>query len=188
MAERRHSYFHDLYELAIAINSAGSVQGVLHAVVENTARALRAKGCSIMLLTPDKKSLVHTVSYGLSDAFIKRGPRLVAKSLPETVKGRGRATVVDDVSEESHRVHFPDAAKAEGIVSILAVPVKLKGKIIGELRVYTSERRHFTRNDIYLAQAVANLGALALDNARLYETTQKAYHDLTQDVLTFRFW
>ncbi len=138
MKKSEHNYFHDLYEIAIAINSAGSVPGVLHSVVENTAKAMKAKGCSIMLLSPDRKSLVHTISYGLSDAFIKMGPRLVNRSLPETVAGKGEVSVVHDINEESQRVHYPDAAKKEGIVSILAVPMKLKDNIIGELRVYTS--------------------------------------------------
>jgi len=188
MRESEHNYFHDLYEIAIAINSAGSVQGVLHSVVENTAKALGAKGCSIMLLSPDRKSLSHTISYGLSDAFIKMGPRLVTRSLPEIVAGKGGVSIVHDINEESQRVHYPDAAKKEGIVSILAVPMKLKDRIVGELRVYTAEKRDFREDDIFFVQAVANLGALAMDNTRLYETTKKDYQELTQDFLTFRFF
>jgi transcriptional regulator with GAF, ATPase, and Fis domain len=188
MNQIQQNYFHDLYNIAMDINSAGSTEGVLHSLVESATKAVNAKGCSIMLLEPDKSSLVHRVSYGLSDAFTKRGPRLVKRSLPETVTGRGAVTIVRDISEEPERVQYPDAAKKEGIVSILAVPMKLKDNIIGEMRVYTGERRDFTEDDIFFIQAVANLGALALDNARLYETMQKAYKDLTVDILTFRFF
>lgn len=188
MKKPAHNYFRELYEIAIAINSAGSVQGVLHSIVENAAKALKAKGCSIMLLSPDHKSLIHTVSYGLSDAFLKMGPRLVMKSLPETVAGKGSVSIVRDINEEKGRVNFPEAAKKEGIVSILAVPMKLKDSIVGELRVYTAEKRDFTEDDIFFVQAVANLGAVAMDNARLYEATKKSYQDLAQDFLTFRFF
>jgi transcriptional regulator with GAF, ATPase, and Fis domain len=188
MKETGQDYCHDIYEIAIEINSDGTVQGTLHSVVEQVTRALNAKGCSIMLLSPNRKSLVHSISYGLSDAFIERGPRTVAKSLPETVSGGGGVAIIRDIEAESSRVQYPDAAKKEGIVSILAVPMMLKGKIIGELRVYTAERRDFSEEDIFFVRAVANLGALALDNAQLHENLEKAYRSLSTNMSTFKIW
>ncbi len=187
MSKTEHSYLRDLYEVAMAINSAGSPESILRSVVESVTKAMKVKGCSIMLLTPDKKSLVHTVSYGLSDNFIKQGPRLVEKSLPETMRRKGSVSIVPDLRLEPGRVQYPDVAIKEGLISILAVPMKLKDNIIGELRVYTAKKRDFTRDDIDFVQAVANLGAIAMDNARLYETLQKAYQELTSDIMTFRF-
>lgn len=187
MKQNERNYFRDLYEIAIAVNSAGSTEAVMRSLVENATKAMDAKGCSIMLLDPERKVLVHSISCGLSDVFIKAGPRLVQRSLPETVTGKGEVAIIHDINQESGRIQFADIARKEGIVSILAVPMKVKDRIIGQLRIYTGERRDFTDDDIFFAQAVANLGALALDNARLYEATQKAYKDLATDVMTFRF-
>ncbi|MFH1639891.1 MAG: GAF domain-containing protein [Chloroflexota bacterium] len=187
MREAERNYFRDLYEVAAAINSAGTSDSVLKSIVANVAKALKAKGSSIMLLTPDKKSLIHSISYGLSEAFTDSGPRSVEKSLPETVVGKGKEAIVYDVATEGNRVQFPELAKKEGIVSILAVPMRLRDDIIGQLRVYTAEPRHFSDNDRYFVQAVANLGAIALENARLVESSQNAYEALTRDFLSFRF-
>ena len=188
MKETGRDYCHDIYEIALEINSVGTVQGILHSVVERVTRSLQAKGCSIMLLAPNRKSLIHAISYGLSDAFIEKGPRMVEKSLPETVTGKGNVAVIHDINEESSRVQYPDAAKKEGIVSILAVPMTLKDNIIGELRVYTAERRDFTEEDIFFVQAVADLGALALDDAQMHEKMEKAYRDLSTNMSTFKIW
>jgi transcriptional regulator with GAF, ATPase, and Fis domain len=188
MKKVESNYFHDLYDIAIAVNSAGTVEAILRSMVENTAKALKAKGCSIMVLSPDRKMLIHTISFGLSDAFIKMGPRQVTRSLPETVTGNGAVSIVRNLNEESDRVAYPEAARKEGIISILAVPMKLKDNIVGELRIYTGERRDFLEDDIFFVQAVANLGALAMDNARLYESTKKDYQNLTEDFLTHRFF
>lgn len=187
MRADERNYFRDLYEVAAAISSAGTPERVLKSIVENVTKWLKAKGSSIMLLTPDKKSLIHSISYGLSEAFTAAGPRSVEKSLPETVVGKGRVAIVHDVATEGNRVQFPELAKKEGIVSILAVPMRLRDDIIGQLRVYTGEPRHFSDDDIDFVQAVANLGAIALENARLYEASQKAYEALTGDFLSFRF-
>jgi transcriptional regulator with GAF, ATPase, and Fis domain len=188
MKENKRDYCHDIYEIAIEINSVGTVQGILHSVVERVTKALEAKGCSILLLSPNKKSLVHSISYGLSDAFIGIGPRTVEKSLPETVSGKGNVAIIHDINEESSRVQYPDAAKKEGIVSILAVPMTLKGNVIGQLRVYTAERRDFSEDDVFFVRAVADLGALALDNAQLHENIEKAYRNLSTNMATFKIW
>ena len=185
MGETERNYYHDLYELAADMNSALDRDYILNSIVKNVTRAMKAKGCSIMLLTPDRKSMIHSISYGLSNTFIDRGPRSVEKSLPEIMVGS--VAIVEDVAAEGNRVHYPEQAKEEGIVSILAVPMMLRDNIIGELRVYTGERRHFTEDDVYFAKAAANLGAIALDNARLHESIEKAYEGLQKDFISFRF-
>ena len=65
--EREQTYYHALYEIAAAINSARNPESVLRTVIESVAKALDVKGCSLMLLTPDRKQLLHTAAYGLSD-------------------------------------------------------------------------------------------------------------------------
>jgi signal transduction protein with GAF and PtsI domain len=181
----RNNYYHDLYELAADMNSALDRDHILHSIVQNVTRAMKAKGCSIMLITPDRKSIVHTISHGLSDSFIDKGPRQVEKSLPEILVGS--VAIIEEVAAEGSRVHYPEAATEEGIVSILAVPMTLRDNIIGELRVYTAERRHFSEDDVYFAKAAANLGAIALDNAQLHASIEKAYEGLQQDFISFRF-
>jgi GAF domain-containing protein len=49
--------------------------------------------------------------------------------------------------------------------------------------VYTAEPRHFTEEDIHFVGAVANLGAIALENAKLYETLKKDYESFRRDML-----
>jgi len=59
----------------------------------------------------------------------------------------------------------------------------LREEIIGVIRVYTAEPRQFTTEDIYFVGAVANLGAIALENAKLYETLKKDYESFRRDML-----
>jgi GAF domain-containing protein len=62
----------------------------------------------------------------------------------------------------------------------------LRKEIIGVIRVYTAAPRRFSSDDIYFVGAVANLGAIALENARLYEAVQKDYEAFRQDMLEWR--
>ena len=50
-----------------------------------------------------------------------------------------------------------------------------EGNILGVMSVYTSEPRHFTSDDIDFVTDVANLGAIALKNAKRYSRLQAEY-------------
>ena len=177
------SYYESLYEVAAAVNSARTPEDVLQAIVEKVTEAVGAKGCSLMLLTPDMKFLLHTAAYGLSDWYVRKGPVSADKSIAEALKGKPVA-VLDATEDE--RIQYREQAKQEGIASILSVPMKLREEIIGVIRIYTGEPRQFTHDDIYFIGAIANLGAIALENARLYDSLQKDYEAFRQYMLEWR--
>lgn len=176
-------YYQELYEVAAVLNSAREHQSVLHAMVACVAKAMGAKGCSLMLLTPDKKMLFHTAAYGLSDWYVRKGPVSADKSISESLEGKPVAVLH---ATKDERIQYREQAKKEKIASILSVPMMLREEIIGVIRVYTAEPRQFTTEDIYFVGAVAHLGAIALENARLYEAVKKDYEAFRQDMLEWR--
>jgi len=176
---KSEKYYHNLYELAAILNSARSPDDILHSIVEGAAKAMGAKGCSLMLLTPDKKVLLHTVAYGLSDWFVRKGPVSADKSMSESLKGKPVA-VLDAATDD--RIEYQKQVKQEGIISILSVPVELREEVVGVMRVYTSKQHRFTDAEISFATAAANFGAIALESAHFYETLQTDYDRLRQDI------
>jgi GAF domain-containing protein len=180
MGNTEKSYYENLYEAAGVLNSARDPDEVLHSFVGNIAEALGARACSLMLLTPDRKALVHTVACGLSDWYMRKGPVSADISISEALKGKPVA--VQNATGDD-RVQYREQAKREGIASILSVPMMLRDKTIGVVRVYTSEPTQFTMDDIYFVGAIANLGAIALENARLYQSLKKDYDTFRQDML-----
>lgn len=183
MERNKENYYTSLYELAATLNSARAPDSILQSVVEGVAKAMGAKGCSLMLLSPDRKVLLHTVAYGLSDYYVRKGPVSADRSISETLQGKAVA-ILDATTDD--RIQYREQAKKEGIASILSVPMMLREENIGVIRVYTAEPFHFTMDDIYFVGAVANLGAIALENARLYEAVQKDYETFRQDMLEWR--
>src|SRR4030042_7161077 len=183
MERNKDHYYTSLYESAATLNSARAPDSILQSVVEGVAKAMGVKSCSLMLLSPDRKVLLHTVAYGLSDWYIRKGPVSADKSISEALDGK--AVAILDATKDD-RIQYQEQAKEEGISSILSVPMMLREETIGVIRVYTAEPYHFTMDDMYFVGAVANLGAIALENARLYEATQKDYETFRQDMLEWR--
>jgi signal transduction histidine kinase len=166
MANKKQRYYRSLYEIAAAVNSVRIPESVLDSIVKTVSEALEAKGCSIMLLTADRKVLLHTAAYGLSDRYVRKGPVSADKSISQALE-RKPVAILNAVEDE--RVQYREQAKQEGIASMLSAPILFKGDVMGVIRVYTAEQHYFTRSEIHFVQEVANLGAIALERARELE-------------------
>ena len=155
-----------LYTIAKRLTASLAADEVLNTIVESVTKAINAKGCSLMLLTPDKQQLIHTISYGLSKWYLRKG--LVRSSAVIDEVLRGHIVAILDATQDP-RVQYKKQAMKEGIVSMLSVPLMPNGEMIGIMRVYTSEPRQFSPEDIEFLGSLANLGAIALMKARTHE-------------------
>ena len=163
MANKTQRYYRSLYEIAAAVNSVRIPEGVLDSMAKTVSEALEAKGFSIMLLSADRKALLHTAAYGLSDWYVRKGQVAADKSIAEALEGKPVAILN---AAEDERVQYREQAKQEGIASMLSAPMLFKGDVVGVVRVYTAKQHYFTRSEIYFVQEVANLGAIALERAK----------------------
>lgn len=172
-------YLQVLFEAAQRISSPLSTDEVLTAIVESTAHAIGAKGCSLLLLSPDRQRLTHSATYGLSDWYVRKGLLSADTSLSQAL--RGRPVQILDAAEDPG-VQYRSQKVKEGIVSILAVPVTLNNDVIGVMRVYTSKPRQFSEEEIDFVESVASLGALALQKAWLHDTISKDLQQCNVDL------
>ncbi len=179
MEDTQFQYFRLLRDVSKAVNASLSVAEVLKLITENTAVALDVKACTIFLLDKDRKILEARASHGLSESYLKKGPVKSDKSISGCLKGK--TVLIYNVANDP-RIQYPEEAKREGIASILSIPVSLKGKIIGVLRIYTSEPRKFSYDEIEFIYGLADLGGIAIDNARMYRHLKHDHERLIQDV------
>jgi len=166
LVEGEHRY-KILYAIAKELTSSLVAGEVLNSIVESITKAMGVKGCSLLLLTPDKEQLIHSISYGLSNWYLKKGPVRADTILPEVLEGKPVAILN---ASQDPRVQYREEARREGIASTLSVPLMPRGEVTGVLKVYTSEPRQFSPKDIEFLSALANLGAIALEKAKLYES------------------
>jgi GAF domain-containing protein len=183
MVKVRRDYYESVYHITSVLNSARDSKALLLSIVESVAKAMGAKACSLMLLTIERDVLLHTVAYGLSDWYLRKGPVALGKIISDVLEGKPVA-VLDAATDE--RVLYREQAKREGIASMLSVPMRLRGEVIGVLRIYTAKPCRFTKDDIHFVETVGNLGAVALENLRAYDMLQKDYETFRQDMLQWR--
>jgi GAF domain-containing protein len=105
----------------------------------------------------------------------------VAKSPTDQQALQGKPVVLYDVGHEVG-FEYPQEAVQEGIRSVLVVALKLRDRPLGVMRVYSARPRHFGPVAITFLTSVADLVALAIENAELYAALQGRYEDLKLDL------
>lgn len=170
-----------LYCIAEALNTSLELRPMLRQVLATTVREMGLTAASVRLLDPGQQILRLVVAHGLSEAYLAKGEIQVEKSPADQKVLRGEVVVLYDVEHESG-FQYPQETTREGIRSVLMVPLKLKDRPLGVMRVYSARPRHFQQVAIDFLTSVADLVALAIENAGLYAALQARYEDLKVDL------
>jgi GAF domain-containing protein len=178
---RDNTYLQLLIEVTTAITSKLVLDELFTLITEKIPEAVGVDAATIRLLDATGKRLVLQAASGLSDAYLDRGPVDAEESVMEALKGNPIA--IDNVPDDP-RTRYPEAARAEGIQSMLVLPISVQDKITGILRLLSRSRRHFDPGEVDFAAALAKQCGIAIENARIYEDQKrqlgyfKALHEI----------
>ncbi|MGM0567912.1 MAG: GAF domain-containing protein [Elusimicrobiota bacterium] len=160
-----------------AIVSNKYLEEILKLIVSMTAQLMGSKICSIMLLDENKNELVIAASQSLSADYRNKPNIKVGQSVSGQALIKKEPVIVKDVRNHADYM-YPQIALKEGIVSMLAVPMKMKEQVIGIINSYTDKPHQFTSQEISILQAVANQAAAAIENTRLRNEVLTAKKEL----------
>lgn len=165
MEKKEMQYSRLILDVCKVINSTLDLRKVLKLLAENVTHALDVKACTIFLWNREQDTLEVSASYGLSDAYLQKGRLQADESLKEC--STDKSVLIFDAITDA-RTQYPEEAKKEGIASMFSVPICAKGTTLGVLRVYLSKPRDFSANESELIHGLAEMGGIAIENARMY--------------------
>lgn len=157
-----------LQEVSAKVSSTLAIDKTLASIVEGAMRLTATTSGVIHLVDETGQSIIH--SFEFPPGFQHPVPRLSQKgSMTRTVIDTGLPMAVPDITKEQ-RVNPMMLEK--GVRSLIALPIKLGGKVVGVLQL-TAERPHqFAKEEQSLLLALANHAAIAIQNAHLYKAEQ----------------
>jgi len=154
-----------LLTVSRAITSEKYLEDILRLIVTVTAEVMESKICSLMLIGDDGRLHVKA-NQSMSKEYNKKRPVELGKGVVGKVASENRPAVVRDVREEPNYL-YRDMARREGLVSLLSVPLAVKGRVIGVINCYTSRLHDFTEAEITVLTTIANQAAVAIENTEL---------------------
>jgi signal transduction histidine kinase len=172
--------FESLASVSQTINSTLNLDDALSGITREACVLMQAKVSSLMLLDESREWLELRASFGAGKAYVNR-PRLsVEESLLGIVVRRKKPLQVENV-QMSSRYQSAEVARCEGLVALLSVPLLFGGQAIGTLSVYTGQPYSFSNEEIHILSALAELSAIAIQKARLYERVVDVEEQLRQN-------
>ncbi len=167
-ARLKARFLESLVQVGQIINSTLGVDEALQVITREARNLLQAKMCSLMMVDETGEWLDLRACHGAGERYRSK-PRLsVAESFAGIVVRRCKPMQVENV-QMSGRYQNISLAREEHLVSLLSVPLLYGGRATGTLNVYTGEPHTFSDEEVRVLSAFAELSALTLEKARLYE-------------------
>ncbi|MEX2010605.1 MAG: diguanylate cyclase, partial [Chloroflexota bacterium] len=150
------------------MNRAKSVEAVGRSIVEETRRVLDYNNARVHILEApaDLVPIAFEGRAGASDGFdLEEFRTKVGTGFTGWVAERGLPLLIDDAGADPRGVTIPDAVAVDE--SLLVVPMRHDGDVIGVITLSKLGLRQFTEDDLQLLSILADQGATALESARL---------------------
>jgi GAF domain-containing protein len=163
---QRNNYFKTFCKISKAFGTTLGKEKLLDMIVHSAIDTMDAKAACLFLSDEEENVFVPVAQKGLSDNYLHANPMRARKLVDEILK-RGYLAFHDAATDP--RLENLETKKAEGIASILSVPVMVKDQAIGVLSLYASEPRDFSQDEIDFLSALADQGGIAIAQARLFE-------------------
>ncbi len=158
------------YELARDLSSSLELDVVLRKVMDRVITLMKASRGFIVLV-----DATGTMSVQMSggDADPEKSKHFLgSRTVIEQVVTSGQAVVSTDASTDD-RFKEQQSVILQNLRSIIAVPLVTKGNVIGAVYVDNPFRAAiFEEKDKEFLQAISDLAAIAIDNARQYERSE----------------
>jgi signal transduction histidine kinase/DNA-binding response OmpR family regulator len=162
-----------LHRASQMLASTLDLDQVLTTIVGEVYLLLNVVSCSVWLIVPKTHELVCRQAAG-SQSELVRGWRLApGQGIAGEVSRSGESLVVPDTRLDKR--HFKGVEQKTGLElrSILCVPLRLKEEVIGVLEVLDKEVDRFRPAHVRVAEALAASAAIAVQNARLFDSAQR---------------
>lgn len=155
-----------LARVSEAVTSPQYLDDILHVVTEMAAKTMNAAVCSLFLLDETGLRLELRSAMRAGTPYQHRDPLAIGEGVIGQVALTGKPIFILDVTTDD-RYLGKALAREEGLVSLLAVPLVVRERVIGVLSCYTNVARTFTEEQQALFLTLSNQTALAIENARL---------------------
>lgn len=159
-----------LIEVTSIISSTLDLDALLKLVLDKAQSVMNAEASSILLINEKTGMLECEVALGEVGAQVKEKIKLeVGQGIGGWVAQTGEPLIVPDVSADSRFYANTDKTTGFKTRSILAVPLKVKEKVIGVAEVLNPvDGRAFNNDDLDLFITFSRQVALALENAKMH--------------------
>ncbi len=178
--ERRALQLQAAAEVARDATAVLDVEELMRTTVERITERFGFYHAGVFLLDDAREyAVLRAASSEGGQRMLERGHKLAVGrvGIVGYVAGTGEPRIALDVGEDAVFFDNPDLPETR---SEMALPLKVRGQVIGVLDVQSTEEAAFTEEDVATLQTMADQLAVAIENARLFRETQERLRELSR--------
>jgi len=174
VTQQRLSQLGLFYQMGQALVSTFDLNKLLNDIMELAVSVIDAGASSLMLIDEETQELVFTAVHSERGDILRQMRIPLDEGIAGWVATHGEPIIVNDVSKDPRFSRRVDVRTGFLTKSILGVPLQIKGKTIGVLEVLNKySEEGFDEEDLRLMMTLAAQAAIAIENARLYQSLRE---------------
>ncbi|WP_373501706.1 GAF domain-containing protein [Desulfococcus sp.] len=162
--------FNEFKAISRSILAYDDIDRLIIHIVERICRSLKVMGCSIMLYDEREGQLFRVASFGISEAYLNKGPIFVDEKF--SAFSTNAPVFIEDFQNDP-RVQYPEEARKEGITSMLSVPIRYRKAPLGLIRIYHDRIWRLNNEDLEAFSLLADYLGLVIENNGLKNFLEK---------------
>ncbi len=169
MTPSETNFLSTLVEINHEITSILDLDQLLKKIAELTHRIVPYEIFAIFLVDDKKQELYHRFSIGYPKDIVRKLRIPIGEGITGKAAFDRKPVVVDDVRKHPGYIEAVKEARSE-----LAVPLIAQNHVVGVLDIESKETGYFNDEHMRLLNLLASQIAIALDNAKIYESERKS--------------
>ena len=178
--EGRQNQLLRLVELSVILNSTLDLDELLQKITATATELLDCDGASILLYDEKHSRLYFAAATGSDPNELAKIPVPIEGSLAGTIFRTNQPMILNNVEEDPrHYSLVADRVKFK-TRSLLGVPMPIKDRTVGVLEAINKKDGEFSERDIAILSVTAAHAAIAINNARLLQSTRQALQQVQE--------
>jgi HD-GYP domain-containing protein (c-di-GMP phosphodiesterase class II) len=165
-----------LLSATLILNSSLEPSYIHKKTIEAITDIVNAEVGSLLLYDEENEELYFDVALGEKGEIIKKIRLKIGEGIAGSVAMTRKSLIVNDVSKDPR--FFKKADEQSGFItkSILCSPLVHKSKLLGVIQaINKKDNDQFSEEDLNLFESFANIVAIALENANLYNKLKETF-------------
>jgi len=163
-----------LVELSVTLNSTMDLDELLQLITATATELLKCEAASILLYDEKNPRLYFAAATGSDPAQLAEIPVPIDSSLAGTIFRTSKPLILNEAEQDPRHYSLVSDHIKFKTKSLLGVPMPIKDRTMGVLEAVNKKDGGFTDHDATILSVIASHAAIAINNARLLRTTQKA--------------